>query len=128
MKLLLDTHAFLWWLLKDSRLPTTTLNLILDLNNELYLSGASGFEIATKVAIGKLKLPENVQTFVEKGMNQGQVQPLPIELRHTYRLATLPLHHRDPFDRLLIATALAEDMTMLTNDPEIQKYNLKIAW
>lgn len=128
MRLLLDTHTFLWWLLNDERLSPTARTAILNVSNQLYLSSASGFEIATKVAVGKLKLPTSVESFIAAGVLNGQIEELAITMRHGCRVERLPLHHRDPFDRLLIATALEEDLTLLTNDTEIQKYPVKRAW
>lgn len=128
MRLLLDTHTFLWWLLNDERLSPTARTAILNVSNQLYLSSASGFEIATKVAVGKLKLPTSVESFIATGVLNGQIEELAITMRHGCRVERLPLHHRDPFDRLLIATALEEDLTLLTNDTEIQKYPVKLAW
>ena len=128
MRLLLDTHVFLWWTLGEPRLAPTALSMLVDPANGLFLSSASGFEIATKVGIGKLKLPTDVESFVADGMRRGRVDELPATLRHAYRVVTLPPHHRDPFDRLLIATALEEGLDLLTNDPEVRKYPVKTVW
>ena len=128
MRLLLDTHVFLWWLLADARLSPSATAALTDSANQLFLSSASGFEIATKTALGKLKLPSDVRTFVTAGMRQGQVTELSVTLEHTYPLDRLPHHHRDPFDRLLIAQAQTEGMSLLTDDAEIRRYNVPIVW
>lgn len=94
MRLLLDTHTFLWWLLNDERLSPTARTAILNVSNQLYLSSASGFEIATKVAVGKLKLPTSVESFIAAGVLNGQIEELAITMRHGCRVERLPLHHR----------------------------------
>lgn len=128
VRLLLDTHVFLWRLLGDPRLTANAEARVDDLSNQLFLSSVSGFEVATKVAVGKLKLPLDVAPFVDSGMARNQINPLPLMLRHAYGVASLPLYHRDPFDRLLIATALEEGLTLLTDDMEIRKYSVPTIW
>ena len=90
MKLLLDTHAFLWRLLDDPRLPHSANRLIDDVSNELFISSVSAFEIAVKVAIGKLKLPSAVRNFILAGMQENEIKCVPMELRHTFGLSNLP--------------------------------------
>ncbi len=102
MKLLLDTHVFLWRLLGDPRLSHSADAMIDDIANQLFLSSISGFEIAVKVAIEKLKLPADVAGFIEAGMINNQITSLPVTFRHAYGVSLLPLIHRDPFDRLLV--------------------------
>ena len=128
MKLLLDTHTFVWRLLDDPRLPQSTNDLIDDMSNQIFLSSVSGFEIATKFSVGKLKLPTDAANFIRIGIEENQIVELPLVMRHTVGVANLPLIHRDPFDRLLVSVALDEDMTLLTDDAEIRKYALKLAW
>jgi PIN domain nuclease of toxin-antitoxin system len=128
MRLLLDMHVFLWRLLDDPRLSKHAAGLIDDVVNELFLSSVSAFEIAAKVGIRKLKLPYDVPRFVEQGMTGNQIAPLPLTFRQTYGIATLPLIHRDPFDRLLIAVAIEEGLTLLTDDSTIGQYGVPLAW
>lgn len=128
MRLLLDTHTLLWWLLGDARLSTTARGMLTDRTNHLVLSSVSGFEIASKIAAGKLKLPDDPEVFISAGMRDGGVSELPLLLRHTYRAGSLPLIHRDPFDRLLVAIAAVEDLTLLTDDHWLRKYPVATAW
>src|SRR4051812_2833949 len=128
MRLLLDTHALLWWTLGDARLSRSALSVLVDPANELHLSSASGFEIAVKAASGKLKLPTDVDAFVGSALRLGRVSEVPVTLRHTYRVAKLPLVHRDPFDRLLVAVALEEGFTLVTADPAIKSYPVATHW
>jgi PIN domain nuclease of toxin-antitoxin system len=99
-----------------------------DSSNQLFLSSASGFEIAVKAGAGKLRLPTNVEDFISSGMRQGHIEELPITLRQTYNLERLPMIHRDPFDRLLIAAALEEKLVLVTSDSEICKYPVQTTW
>lgn len=116
MRILLDTHALLWLVTEDARLSETAKFLFLDANNEFFLSAVTGFEIAVKFSLGKLKLAEPPQQFIENRLKNNRLIPLPIALSHTYRLADLPFYHRDPFDRLLVAQALEEVVPILTAD------------
>jgi PIN domain nuclease of toxin-antitoxin system len=128
VRLLLDTHVLLWWLLRDRRLSTSALALLTDPANDLLLSSVSGFQIASKVTAGKLKLPAEPEVMIEGVPQLGNLTELPLALRHTYRVAQLPPIHGDPFDRLLISTALAEALTLLTNDPYIRAYPVATVW
>jgi PIN domain nuclease of toxin-antitoxin system len=101
---------------------------IADEGNECVLSLASAWEMAIKVSIGKLELPGPVGRFVEEQMAANAVDPLPIELPHLARVATLPFHHRDPFDRLLVAQALDEKLTIVSADPIFKAYGVKRVW
>ena len=116
MRLLLDTHVLLWWVQEPTRLSQASLAMLTDPTNELYLSSASVFEMATKVSIGKLKLASGVEAVVASASDRGNILPLPVTFRHCYRLGALPLHDRDPFDRLLVAQAAEEDLNLLTDD------------
>ena len=110
MRLLLDTHAFLWFVLDDPQLSLTAQEKISDPHNDVEISPATYWEIAIKINIGKYSLPEPFLTFMERELRINQFRILPIELRHTALLTTLPQHHRDPFDRLLIAQAIVEEI------------------
>jgi PIN domain nuclease of toxin-antitoxin system len=128
MRLLLDTHAFLWFVLSDPKLSTTARALIIDPNNIIYLSPASYWEIAIKIRTGKYMLPEPYDVFMPREIQQNNFRILPIDISHTSLVATLPLHHRDPFDRLLVAQALAEQMPLLSADPSLDAYNVQRLW
>jgi PIN domain nuclease of toxin-antitoxin system len=123
MNLLLDTHVLLWWLSDDQRLGERARGLIADPENTVYLSAVVLWEIRIKEAIGKLDLPADFRTAVD---SQGFTE-LPLTLDHTDALAELPLHHGDPFDRMLIAQARSEDLTVLTADHSFRKYEVPVA-
>ena len=103
MRVLLDTHTFLWFVLGDPRLATTAKALIQEAVNEKLVSPASYWEIAIKIRLGKYKLSEPYEEFIRRGTAENGFMVLPIEPKHTAILTTLPFHHRDPFDRLIIA-------------------------
>ena len=106
MRFLLDTHAFLWFVLNDPRLSQEALKLISDPKNDLLISPASYWEIAIKVSLGKYEIPGSFQAWMEDQISINNFEILPIRIVHTAKVATLSFHHRDPFDRLLVAQAL----------------------
>jgi PIN domain nuclease of toxin-antitoxin system len=116
VSLLLDTHTFLWFVLDDAQLSTFARSLIEDPSNDVFLSPASYWEIAIKVGLGKLDLRSSYDDFMQRGIAGNDFAILPIEPRHTSLLATLPLHHRDPFDRLLVAQAKVENFAIVSAD------------
>lgn len=128
MRVLLDTHAFLWWNTDDHKLSSVARNVIADDRNELYLSVASAWEIAIKAARGSLVLPDPPEQYVPSRLRLHRIQALPIQLGHALRVYDLPMIHRDPFDRLLIAQSQLETLPILTTDPEIARYNVDIIW
>lgn len=128
MKPLLDTHAFLWFIRKDPSLSADADRLIADPANEVYLSPASYWEIAIKIAIGKYSLKKPYQAFLEDQVAHNDFIILPIEIRHTAILTSLPFHHRDPFDRLLIVQSLVEQMTIISADLLLDPYGVKRLW
>jgi PIN domain nuclease of toxin-antitoxin system len=128
MRLLLDTHAFLWFILDDPRLSLTARNLIGDAANEVEVSPASYWEIAIKIKLGKYALPQPYQQFVETQIEVNDFRILPIEPKHTALLTTMPLHHRDPFDRLIVAQAITEGTPIVGVDPELDAYGVKRLW
>jgi PIN domain nuclease of toxin-antitoxin system len=128
MKLLLDTHAFLWFIMGDPRLSATARSLIEDENNEKLLSVASLWEMAIKVSIGKLSLAEPFDVLVPREIKQNGFQLLGIDMAHTAVVAALPLHHRDPFDRLLIAQAKVEQVPIIGADSVFDAYLVKRLW
>ena len=126
MQLLLDTHVFIWYLLNDSKLSQTASNLINNKSNLVYISPIVFWEIAIKVSIKKLVLNSDYETFISLGMHAYQFKHLPITLTHTTRLLSLPQppNHRDPFDRLLVAQALAEGDTLVSADARLDAYSV----
>jgi PIN domain nuclease of toxin-antitoxin system len=121
MALLLDTHVVLWWLVDDPGLADDVKES-LDHEPDVYLSAATVWEVAIKHALGKLVGPDDLP---ERVRDSG-FQPLPIADRHAIVAARLPFHHRDPFDRVLVAQALVEGLTLVTRDLEIQKYEVAL--
>jgi PIN domain nuclease of toxin-antitoxin system len=126
--LLLDTHVWLWQISAPERIGRKTLAALKNPENELYFSIASMWELAIKVSAGKLNLPEVCEDFVPTAMRRHGVQSLPLEPEHAFATATLPLHHRDPFDRILIAQARAENLTLVTADRKFKRYTLDLQW
>jgi PIN domain nuclease of toxin-antitoxin system len=129
VKLLLDTQCWLWWFAQPERLSEEAITNIVDETNELWFSVASIWEIGIKVAIGKLPLPESPDSYISSRMGQLGVRSLEITATHALRAASLPLHHRDPFDRMLIAQAQLEDMLLVSADAMLRQYSdVSILW
>ncbi|MBX9257932.1 type II toxin-antitoxin system VapC family toxin [Desmonostoc muscorum CCALA 125] len=129
MKLLLDTQCWLWWFAQPERLSEEAIAHIVDESNDLWFSVASIWEIGIKVAIGKLPLPEPIDSYISSRMVQLGARSLEITATHALRAAALPLYHRDPFDRMLIAQAQSGDMTLVSADPMFRQYSdVSILW
>ncbi len=119
-QLLLDTHTFLWWLSDVEQLAEDTLATIADPHNDVFVSAITGWEIAVKRAKGRLVAPDNLSRLVEeKGFTH-----LPLTFRHAEQAGILPMYHRDPFDRLLIAQARTEELILVTRDGHIPRYDV----
>ena len=128
MRLLLDTHSFLWFILNDPLLSATARDLIADPKNEIEISPASYWEIASKISIGKYSLNEPLDIFLEREIAVNQFRILNIEPRHVAPLTGLPFHHRDPFDRLIISQAIVEEIPVVTVDAAFDQYPVKRLW
>jgi PIN domain nuclease of toxin-antitoxin system len=128
VRLLLDTHSFLWFILADGKLSTAARAAIADPVNDVAISPASYWEIAIKVALGKYTLPQPYQVFMEHQIATNQFDILPIEVRHTSLLTTMPFHHKDPFDRLLVAQALVEGIPIVSGDANLDCYGVARLW
>lgn len=128
MKCLLDTHVFLWMLMDDDQLSVAAKDTILDPTVELFFSMASYWEICIKLSIGKLELKRNWPQVFEREMVGNGIQWLPIKPEHARGVINLPWHHRDPFDRLLVAQCRADNLTCITADANIQRYSVKSLW
>lgn len=128
MRLLLDTHAFLWFSEGSSNLSLTARTLIEDENNQSFLSVVSLWEIAIKVGIGKLKIGMTFDEFVQRQVYENAIDLLEIQPKHLDALAQLPFHHKDPFDRLLIAQSLTEPMPVVTRDSAFRDYHVSLIW
>ena len=124
MRILLDTQSWLWMAAAPHRLSAASRALVESTDNELYLSAASAWEISIKHALGKLRLPEDPARYVPSRLEALRVTALAIETGHALQAGALPAHHRDPFDRLLIAQALIEDLPILTSDRAFQAYDV----
>lgn len=128
MRALLDTHAFLWWISDDRRLSDRAREIIADGRNELYFSAASGWEISIKVDLGRLEVPENLERFIGDQLSRNAITSLPIYLSHALHTRTLPDHHGDPFDRILVSQALLEKLPLLTADRQMARYPVEVVW
>jgi PIN domain nuclease of toxin-antitoxin system len=128
MKYLLDTNVWLWSLWDPERISRKAREEVADMSNAVFLSAVTAWEIAIKAAAGKLKLPESPESYVPRRMvNQG-LRPLVVTHPHALAVFALPAHHRDPFDRLLVAQAQLEDMILVTADRTLEKYPVEILW
>ena len=128
MKVLIDTHTFLWWNTEDPQLSARAREIIADGRNEVLFSAASAWEIAIKAAKGKLALPELPVQYISSRMRLYRFQPLPVQISHAAHVYELPRHHDDPFDRLLIAQSQIESLPLLSKDEDIHKYDLEVIW
>jgi PIN domain nuclease of toxin-antitoxin system len=128
MRLLLDTHAFLWWVGASPRLSRRAKAAIASARNQCLVSIASAWEIAIKVSLGRLRIDAPLDRFLPEQLAVNGFAPLAIDIKHTALLARLPFHHRDPFDRLLVAQAMDEELAVVTADPVFGRYGVKRVW
>jgi len=126
MKLLLDTHIFLWWDSEPTKLSNNVLTALTDPRNSLFLSVVSVWEMQIKKDIGKLSLRIALADMLIEQETKNQIKVLPIEAKHIFGLETMPQHHKDPFDRLIIAQAIVEDLTVISNDGIFSSYGIKL--
>ncbi len=128
MKILLDTHAFLWALSGSNRLSKKAKEAYLDNGNKLFFSAVSYWEIGIKISIGKLELENNWKKIIDKEINNNGIKWLDLKKEHVQGIINLEFHHRDPFDRLLIAQVKYEEMSIMTIDKQIEKYDVTTIW
>ena len=128
MRALLDSHAFIWWVLDSPGLSERCREILKDASNEVALSAASLYEIAYKAEQGRLSLPESPDAYFRDRLVANDFTPLPVQAAHALRAAGLPMIHRDPFDRILVAQAQLERMPILTADPAIARYDVETIW
>lgn len=129
MRVLLDTHAFLWWVSSGgSRLSDPARDVLSDGANAVMVSLASVWEMSIKVGTGRMELPDAIERYLPDRLRHHGFDLLPIELAHAYRAGSLPRIHGDPFDRMLIAQAQIEDLVVLTADPAISRYDVETIW
>jgi PIN domain nuclease of toxin-antitoxin system len=121
---LLDTHVLLWWLSDHKSLTTKAVEAIKDGKNLIFVSAATAWEISIKRVLGKLKAPDGL----EETLESNRFHQLPISIRHGLVAGSLPRHHDDPFDRMLIAQALTEQLTIITHDVRMEQYGVPILW
>jgi len=128
MRLLLDTHALLWWLEENPSLPRSARKLIANKSNDVLVSAASAWEVATKVRLGKLPVAIDLAHDFSAYLDRERFETLAVSAEHGIRAGLLPDPHKDPFDRMLIAQALAENLTIVSNDVVFDGYGVRRAW
>ena len=128
MRLLLDTHALIWWMTNSPLLPDPMRHLIFDKNNTVIVSAASAWEMATKVRLGRLPAASDVTRNFEEYLVQSGFESLPVSAEHGIRAGLLPGPQRDPFDRMLIAQAQVENLTIVSNELAFDNYGVRRAW
>lgn len=126
MNLLLDTHVLLWWLGDPDKLGAAARKAITEPRNSVFVSATSAWEIAIKIAIGKLSVPADATSWLPQAVHASHFTPLPITIEHALGVEHLPRHHTDPFDRLLISQAAAERLTLVTADPQMEPYGVPL--
>jgi PIN domain nuclease of toxin-antitoxin system len=126
--MLLDTHAFLWWIAGDERLSRRAAQAIADGGNEIFVSAASIWEIAIKGRLGRLGIPGDPGAFIGGQIVENAFRGLPIDAAHALRIWSLPDHHQDPFDRMLVAQAQVEGLKLVSRDPLVAKYDVEVIW
>ena len=127
MAFLLDTHAFLWFVAGDKQLPESIKSKILNINESCYLSVASLWEITIKSQMGKLKLEISLQELFDY-IDRNRIEIIQITYDHLLTLSELPLHHSDPFDRIIVSQAVTENLTLISKDKGLKKYKIKQQW
>jgi PIN domain nuclease of toxin-antitoxin system len=125
---LLDSHTFLWFVAGDLQLSPVARAAIEDMNNDRFLSIASAWEIGIKVSLGKLPLSQPFDVFLPKQLADNSIDLLPITPEHIYQSMALPFHHRDPFDRIILAQSIVEGMPLLSGDTAFDAYGITRVW
>ena len=128
MQYLLDTHVLIWWITSDNRLSNTAKKLIQSRRNTLYWSAASSWEISIKHGLGRLIFDEDPEILLPSELDRNHVETLVITNAHAFRANSLPNHHKDPFDRMLVAQAQIESLGIVTNDSVVRQYDVDIFW
>jgi PIN domain nuclease of toxin-antitoxin system len=128
MKVLIDTHVLIWWTSDSQKLSSRVLNLLSDQNTEAMLSVVSIWEMQIKVSLGKLQLKVNLPKLIEDEVNHNRIQLLQLDISHIYALNNLEPHHRDPFDRLLIAQSINEELEIVSIDEKFDAYGVQRFW
>jgi len=125
---LLDTHAFLWWIMGEANLSALARQTLSQASGRVLVSVASLWEMVIKIKLGKLRMPDPFDTYVLRQLQKNRMEILPIHAPHVFETLRLPTHHRDPFDRLLVAQARVEKLTLISGDETLKTYDVKILW
>jgi PIN domain nuclease of toxin-antitoxin system len=128
MQYLLDTHVLLWWITSDKRLSPKAEGLIRSHRNTIYWSVASSWEVSIKYSLGKLSFDEPSEDLLTSELNRNHIETLPILNEHAFLAGQLPAHHKDPFDRMLVAQARIESLGVISNDSKYQLYDVDVFW
>ena len=128
MRYLLDTHAFLWFVLDDKRISTEAKSIIADSKNTIYFSAASAWEMAIKTKLARLKIVGDFESFIIEQLSTNSFVPLSITISHSLYTERLPQIHKDPFDRIIIAQSKLEDLPLISIDKKIRKYKITVVW
>ena len=128
MKYLLDTHAFLWFVLDDNRISTKAKSIIKDSKNLIYFSAASAWEMAIKTKLNRLRIKDDLESFIIEQLSTNSFVPLSITISHSTYTERLPQILKDPFDRLIIAQSKLENLPLISNDKKIRNYKITLVW
>ena len=128
MNYILDTHAFLWFILEDNQLSENAGAIVRSRDNEIYLSAASAWEISIKTGLGRLSIQDELEHFLIDQLSLNGILPMPISLSHAAYTSKLPQIHKDPFDRILIAQSVIEEMSLISRDGTMRKYDVEVVW
>jgi PIN domain nuclease of toxin-antitoxin system len=128
VKYLLDTHAFLWFVSEDNRLSSKAQSIIINSQNEVYFSAVSAWEISIKIRLGRLTIEEDLEPFIIKQLAENNFSTLSITIFHSIYTSKLPNIHKDPFDRMIVAQAQVEDLSIISKDKNIKKYSVPVVW
>jgi PIN domain nuclease of toxin-antitoxin system len=128
MRYLLDTHAFLWFVLDDKRISTEAKSIIADSKNTIYFSAASAWEMAIKTKLARLKIIGDIEPFIIEQLSTNSFVPLSITISHALYTERLPQIHKDPFDRIIIAQSKLEDLPLISKDKKVRKYKVTMVW
>jgi PIN domain nuclease of toxin-antitoxin system len=128
LRLLLDTNALVWAVLRPHRLSRRALEAVSDTHNAVFVSVVNAWEIVVKASQGKLPVPDDIEARIKRACNDSGFGILSVELRHAFEVRRLPLRHKDPFDRMLVAQARIEDMTLVSSDEGLRAYGVDILW
>ena len=128
MKYLLDTHSFLWFVLDDKRISTKAKSIIKDRQNEIFFSAASAWEMAIKIKLNRIKIKGELESFISEQLVTNSFIPLSITISHSLYTERLPQFHKDPFDRMIIAQSIVENLQLISKDKDVKKYKIATVW